>query len=180
MVPLFCASLVVPQERSLLRIARSKVSFTSDAPLESIKASTFASTGLLDPEEHTFVVQVPMRSLEGFNSPLQKEHFNENYLRSDLFPNAQFKGRIIEDISLVKSGDHRVRAKGELLIHGVSKERIIECAVKVDASGVHVRSSFMVAMADHGIRIPRVVHQKIAPEVKVEVDLHFASTVPSE
>jgi hypothetical protein len=53
-----------------------------------------------------------MRSFQGFNSPLQKEHFNENYVESDKFPEASFKGKIIEDQDLTVDGTYELRAKG--------------------------------------------------------------------
>jgi len=60
---------------------------------------------------------------------LQKEHFNENYLESDKYPEASFKGKIIEDIDLDKDGEYEVRAKGELTIHGIMQERIIKANI---------------------------------------------------
>ncbi len=39
-----------------------------------------------------------VNSFKGFNSALQKEHFNENYMESENFPYASFEGKIIEDI----------------------------------------------------------------------------------
>ena len=56
-----------------------------------------------------------MRSFQGFNSPLQKEHFNENYVESDKFPDASFKGKVIEDVDLSKDGTYEVRAKANWL-----------------------------------------------------------------
>ena len=39
--------------------------------------------------------------------------------------------------------------------------------------GIRVTSAFDVALADHGIRIPRVVHQKVAAVAQVKVDALF-------
>ena len=162
------------QDRTLYRVDRSSVRFISEAPLERITASTDKTTGVLDLDQRTFAVQVPMRSLEGFNSPLQREHFNENYMRSQQFPNAVFAGRIIEHVDLRVPGEHQVRAKGMLTIHGEQRERILDCLLRIGHDGVRVTSTFGVLLEEHGVRVPRVVQQKIANEVEVEVDLHFA------
>ena len=161
------------QVRDLLRVQRSAVSFVSEAPLERITAANEGVKGLLDRSARTFAVQVPIAAFAGFNAPLQREHFSENYLVSSTWPNATFTGRIIETVDLLQPGIHTVRAKGTLSIRGTPQERIIPCTVEVSAEAIRVRSSFDVLLADHGIRIPRVVQQKIAALVRVELDLFF-------
>ena len=146
--------------------------------MERIAASTAHASGVLDASTRTFAMRVPMSSFEGFNSPLQREHFNENYLDSEDHPDAEFKGRIIEAVDLSRPGVYKVRAKGHLTLHGVERERIIPCELVVAADGVRVRSDFDVLLADHNIRVPGIVRQKIAPVVKVSVELLFRSSGP--
>lgn len=182
--PLLCflllPVLLVAQSPQRCKLQRSVVSFVSDAPLERISAQNTRSTGLLDISARSFAVQVPVVEFQGFNSPLQREHFNENYMVSRTFPNATFAGRIIESIDLAAPGTHAVRAKGKLNIHGVEQERIIACKVVVAPEGIRITSTFDVAVDEHGIRVPRVVQQKIASVVQVTVDMLFtaADTVP--
>lgn len=147
------------------------MSFVSDAPMERIAARTGQATALLDITERSFAVQIPVGSFEGFNSPLQREHFMENYMQRSVHPNAVFKGRIIEAVDLTKPGTYRVRAKGDLLLHGVQRERIIECVLVVTEDSITVSSSFDVELAEHDIRIPRVVQQKVSPRVQVSVSI---------
>lgn len=156
-----------------LKVVRSEVSFVSDAPLERIVARNTAATGLLEPATRSFAIQIPVAEFDGFNSPLQREHFNENYMQTNARPKATFAGRIIETIDLSVPGQYAVRAKGELSIHGVVRERIIPCTLVVTAEGVRVTSSFEVLLSDHDIRIPKVVQQKIASVVQVKLDLLF-------
>lgn len=160
-------------QRTLFTLKNGHVEFTSDAPMERITAANDAADGILDIGAQNFAVRIPMRAFKGFNSPLQQEHFYENYVRSGDFPNALFEGRIIEEVDLARPGTYRVRAKGRLTFHGVIQERIIPCALALDAHGIRVTGSFDIALADHNIRIPRVVHQKLAPVTRVEVDLRF-------
>ena len=162
------------QDRDLLRVQRSTVSFVSEAPLERITAANESVKGLLDRGARTFAVQVPITAFAGFNGPLQREHFTENYLVASTWPTGTFTGRIIETVDLLQPGTQTVRAKGTLTIRGTAQERIIPCTVVVSADGIRVRSTFDILLADHGIRIPRVVQQKIAATVRVELDLFFA------
>lgn len=151
-----------------------EVYFRSDAPLELIEARSRALRGVIDPDSRAFAFSVPMSSFEGFNSPLQREHFNENYLESDVYPAATFSGRIIEEVDLSVPGTYVVRAKGKLSIHGMEQERIIKSELKVDRSGVHLRSDFTVLLEEHGISIPKIVYQKIAEEIGVRIEGTFA------
>ncbi|HRH70277.1 MAG TPA: hypothetical protein PLB89_12290 [Flavobacteriales bacterium] len=172
-VGFFCILVLSAQVPVRWELERSLVSLMSDAPLERIAAQTTRSTGLLDPLARSFAVQVPITSFEGFNSPLQREHFNENYMVSGTWPNASFAGRIIESVDLTVPGTHSVRAKGKLVVHGVEKERIIACKLVVASEGIRVTSTFDVAVDDHAIRVPRVVQQKVASVVQVTVDALF-------
>jgi YceI-like domain len=143
------------------------VEFISDAPLESISAISDKLRGAVDTSASTFAFSVDITSFKGFNSALQQEHFNENYLESERFPTASFTGRIMPHHT---PGTYQVRAKGYLTIHGVKKERIIPCKVVVGTTGFRITSSFSVEAGDHGIKIPRIVYEKISPHIKVLVD----------
>ena len=143
------------------------VSFTSNAELEVIKASSKKVLGVVDPATNQFAFSISVRSFEGFNSELQREHFNENYFESEKFPKATFVGKIIEQVDLTKEGTYEVRAKGELTIHGETQSRIIKVKIVVARETATVDSEFTVPLADHDIRIPKIVNQKIATEIHV-------------
>ena len=152
-----------------------KIDFRSDAPLEIIQASSNALKGALDPADQSFAFSVAMASFQGFNSPLQRVHYNENYMESVKSPDATFSGRIIEEIDLWQPGEYLVRAKGMLNIHGVSVERIIKVKVLIGEKGCKYSASFTVPLVDHAITIPKVVNQKIAEEIQVKVEGELAN-----
>ena|SRR5215831_14661398 len=158
------------QPPGVYQTVAGKISFRSEAPLELIRASSDQLIGLIDINKKVFSFSIPMRSFQGFNSPLQKEHFNENYVESDKFPQASFKGKIIEDQDLTVDGSYELRAKGILTIHGISQERIIKSDVTVSNKTIVIKSVFSVLLSDHNIPIPKVVYQKLANEIKVEVN----------
>jgi len=156
-------------QTSIYQTVNGAIAFRSEAPLELIRASSDQLIGAIDIDKKNFTFKILMRSFQGFNSPLQKEHFNENYVESDKFPEASFKGKIIEDQDLTVDGTYELRAKGELTIHGVSQERIIKSDVTVHNKIIMLKSSFSVLLSDHNIPIPKVVYQKLANEIKVDI-----------
>ena len=144
--------------------------FKSEAPLELIRASSQQLKGLIDFEKATFAFVIPVGSFKGFNSALQQEHFNENYMESNRFPRATFTGRLIEKIDVDNDGEYRVRAKGILNIHGVEQERIIQGLVIVRKGTIALSAQFDVLLRDHNIPIPKVVQHKIAESIHVEIN----------
>ena len=155
--------------QSLFRCENGVVNFKSDAPLEVIQAKSNKLRGAIDTTKQTFAWTVDVKTFEGFNSPLQREHFNENYMESKKYSKASFSGKIIEDIDFKKNGIYTIRAKGQLSIHGVEQERIIKSQLEVNGNKLRVQSTFTVLLTDHNITIPKVVYQKIAEEISVTV-----------
>jgi polyisoprenoid-binding protein YceI len=148
-----------------------QANFLSDAPLELIKASTTNLSGVINISDRSFTFLIPTKSFEGFNSSLQKTHFNEDYLESDIFPNSTFKGKIIEEVDLSAPGKYQIRAKGKMTIHGIENDRIVKCDLTVSENKIAVKANFTVFLDDHNITIPSIVNQKIAEEIKLEVNL---------
>ncbi len=157
------------QDNNKLFVSSGNVTFYSAAALEEIEASSNKIKGVILKNNNTFAFNIPYNSFIGFNSPLQKEHFNENFMESDKYVSASYTGRIIDNVNWQDTGLYTVRVKGILDIHGVKKERILTGNVNVLKDKVLVFCKFTILIADHNITIPRVLNQKIAEEVTVEV-----------
>lgn len=171
------------QERTpdtLYQSSEGTVSFISEAPLEIISASSNSLKGVVDPTKGTFAFQLETKTLTGFNSPLQQEHFYENYIESEKFPIASFQGKIIEQVDFDIPGRKQIRAKGILDIHGKKMERIIKCTLELQNNTFTARSSFKVNLEDHNISIPKLVYQKIAEDVTVTVEIPFERIITAE
>lgn len=154
-------------------VKKSLISFHSNTKSELIKASSTELKGIIDAEKRTFAFSVLMKSFDGFNSPLQKEHFNENYMESDKFATASFSGHIIEEDDFTKDGIYNIRAKGKFNIHGVEQERILQGDLVVKNGLIKLNCIFTVLLSEHDIKIPRIVHEKLASEIKVVVSADF-------
>jgi hypothetical protein len=150
-------------------VEKGQISFTSNAKLEIINASSNKIQGLIDPVDNRFAFVVKIQSFQGFNGELQRQHFNDRYMETDKFFDATFSGKIIEEMDFSKNGTYEVRAKGNLIIHGKKQMRIIKSKVVVDNGTISIESEFIVPLTDHDISIPQIVSEKIATEIKVKL-----------
>lgn len=160
-----CARLAACQV--VFEVDKGSINFYSNAPNEVIKAVSEELKGVLNTEKKQFAFKIEVGSFKGFNSPLQQDHFNENYMETGKYPDVSFSGKIIEDVDLSADGKYTVRAKGRLNVHGISRDRIIYAKVSVKDKKLELVSEFNVALADHDIKIPRIVNDKLATEVTV-------------
>src|SRR6188472_303274 len=101
----------------------ARVFFDASSSLEKIDAINDKSTSVIDLSTGQIEFGVLMKAFL-FERALMQEHFNENYIESDKFPKALFKGTIADASSIDKSkdGTYPVKVKGTLTLHGVTKE----------------------------------------------------------
>ena len=175
----FWAYTTISAQSSIWKSSKGILKIESDAPLELIKAKSEKVIGGIDPVTKAFAVSMDVNSFVGFNSDLQRTHFMENYMEQKKFPVATFTGKIIEDIPFDQPGKYEVRAKGNLEIHGIVKERIIQGILTIGDGTAHIQSSFIVPVSDHGIIIPKIVSQKIAEQINVSIEMAFSNNVKS-
>jgi polyisoprenoid-binding protein YceI len=143
--------------------------FTSEAPLELIKAESNKTAGVIDIKSKNVAFSIEVESFHGFNSGLQREHFLENYMETEKFPKATFKGKIIEDIDFTKNGTFMVRCKGILSLHGIDKEKIIKVKIIIKEGEIYTDCTFDIPLEDHNISVPKVVNKKIASLITIDV-----------
>ncbi|MFA5417343.1 MAG: YceI family protein [Bacteroidales bacterium] len=150
------------------------ISFYSDGPLEKIEAHNNQVNSALDIKSGDLVFKVLMKSFV-FEKALMQEHFNENYVESDRFPNASFKGKItnLNDINFTKAGTYQATVEGELTIHGITKPVMEKGSFVVTDGNIDGKSVFMIKLADYDISIPGAVTGKIAEEIQITVDLNL-------
>jgi hypothetical protein len=160
--------LVPSMAQEKYQLKNSEISFYSEAPLENIEAKNNESKGIIDFSSNNFSLRIPIKSFV-FDKNLMQQHFNENYLESDKYPNASFKGSIEGIYDIEKNGNYQVTASGELEIHGVKKQRKIPVIIEVKGKDIKIQSKFIVMLVDHQIDIPTIVFNKIAEKIEVSV-----------
>ena len=152
------------------------VEFFSYTPMEDIEAVNEKMTVVIDFETGEFETSVLIKSFE-FEKALMEEHFNENYMESNEFPKATFKGQI-EDFAGVKNSNFppgvEMAAHGKMTIHGVTKDVILPVTVMPNGETYTARSAFVLNPEDYKIEIPNAVRDNIAKEIKVTIQAELA------
>ena len=149
----------------------AKINFFSETPLEDIDASNNSSVSVLDTQNGSLQFSLLVKGFEFENEEMQ-DHFNDDYMESDKFPKAEFKGTLVNNSSIdyKKPGTYNVQVKGLLTIRGVTKEVQSNGTLKVNNDNIKANSTFHIALADYGIKIPKLVNDKIAKTIKITVD----------
>ena len=149
-----------------------RISFFSSAPLEDIEAKTseveskFASNGQI-------VFTLLMKGFE-FENQLMEDHFNEEYLESTKYPKADFKGTIINisEIDLSKDGSYPAKVKGNLTIHGVTKEIASDGTIEVRGSKVTAKSKFNISLKDYNVG-GSLIGKKIGNNIAITINCEY-------
>ena len=110
-----------------------------------------------------------------FDNELMQEHFNgKEYMESDKFPKAEFKGAIVgmNTVDLAKDGVYPVMVSGNLTIKGIEKPLKAAGLILVEKHKVSVESSFKIRLQDYGIT-GKDIGTVIASNIEVKVTAKY-------
>jgi polyisoprenoid-binding protein YceI len=150
------------------------IGFFSHTPMEDIKADNDQVAAVLDITTGDIVFQVLIKSFH-FEKALMEEHFNENYMESDKFPKASFKGKItnLSSVTLTKNGTYEVTVEGDLTIRDVTKKVTTKGTFEVATGSITANAKFPIVPEDYKINIPGVVRDKISKNLEVTVTMKY-------
>ena len=104
-----------------------------------------------------------------FKIPLMEEHFNENYMESNHYPKAIFKGRIQGfNWNIIGNSPKEFKLKGKLEIHGKRKEITSVIFLRKVDDSLELLSNFSIDLNDFDIKIPKILSMKIAETVNIK------------
>lgn len=167
---LICFTLIQSakaQDRYLTK--QGTISFFSHSSVEDIEANNHQVLSIVDLKTGVIAISVLMKSFM-FEKSLMQEHFNENYVESDKFPKAKFKGRILDAENL--ENKNTVTIDGNLTIHGITKKVRVDANIEVDEDNIILNGVFTVLVADYEIKIPSVVKNNIAESIEITFSLN--------
>lgn len=160
---------------------KSRATFVSDAPLETMTGKTSRVTGsvTVDPTDITKTTgsfKVPVVSLRT-NNDLRDEHLQgDGWLDAKKTPNIRFE--ITEVIlgkkdsrELKQNRDRKVKVKGKFTAHGVTNEVTASGTVNWAGNKLRIKAEFIATLEDHKISVPAIVRLKVANQMTVSVDL---------
>jgi polyisoprenoid-binding protein YceI len=163
--------MVAPAFAQKYMTRTGRVGFFSATKMENIEGINNEVACVLDAKTGALQFVVPIKSFK-FEKALMQDHFNENYMESDKYPKAEFKGSItdLSGINFARDGSYKVQATGKMTMHGVIRDVIIPGTINIKGGQVTAEANFNVTCADYGIKIPSVVSSKIAEQIKVTVN----------
>lgn len=151
------------------KIVEPSVNFYAGTPLEDIDGTSDKLVGIIDADNNSFAFRIAMNTFQ-FPRKLMQEHYNENYLETEKYPNAEFKGSIDGTIDWNTEGTYEIMAKGEFDVHGVKKPYEIPSKIIINPDGeMQLISKFEMVLKDHDIKRPKIVLMKIAEKADVTV-----------
>jgi polyisoprenoid-binding protein YceI len=145
------------------------VSFTSDAPIEKIEAVNKHVNCILNPQTNDLAFKIVIKSFD-FEKQAMQDHFNNDYMNSDKFPNATFEGKIINVIDFSKNGKYNVTVDGKLTIHGVINAVKQTGIIEIKDGKIIAKSKFTIKLSDYKIIVPSDYVSKINNNVEIEIN----------
>jgi hypothetical protein len=144
-----------------------KITFSSPSD-EDVKAvNNEVTSRMADNGQVTF--SLLMKGFK-FKFAEMQEHFNDQYAESNKFPRADFKGTLVNlsDVNFNKDGSYKATVKGDLTMHGVTKNITASGTIEIKGGKPAVSCQFSVSMKDFNIDAARV-----ADKVSVEVSCQY-------
>ena len=90
-----------------------------------------------------------------FENELMQEHFNKpEYMDSDKYPKASFKGTIvnIDKVNFAKDGAYPVMVDGDLTIRGITKKTQAAGVLVLEKGKLSSKSTFKIKLTDFGLK----------------------------
>jgi YceI-like domain len=145
-----------------------------DQAKKDYEALSKEATSVFKVETAEVALLVPMKSFH-FNNALLEEHFNENYLHSNKYPNGTYKGKLIgfDKSMLAKDGTYKLSSEGKVEMHGVTKDFKAPVTMTVKGGAVTFNCLFKVKAGDYNIAVPDLVKPKLADETPLNATITF-------
>jgi len=108
--------------------------------------------------------------LLGTQAEAQKVFGTRNGKISFIFPRADFKGNIVnlKDVNFTKDGSYKVTVKGDLTMHGVTKNLTANGTIEIKGGKPVASCKFVILMKDFNVNA-----SSITEKVNVEVNCTF-------
>jgi len=157
---------ITTMAQETLNSTSSSVSFDAGRNIEAVnKTSKF----ILRATDNALVSLIVIKDFV-FPNSLMQEHFNENYIESDKYPEASFSGKLVDfEIDNISEEKKEYKAEGKLEIHGVEKQAVFQVFIAKKENKYQLNTDFKVQLKDYKIKIPKLMFVKIAESAEVKI-----------
>ena len=145
-----------------------EINFFSETPIEDISAVNNKLSAVFDASTNDLVFQLNITDFK-FPIALMQEHFNENYLESDKYPNSTFSGTV------TNLDNNNATVEGKLTIHGITNKITANGSFVNNGDFISIVAYLSVRLDDYNIKIPTILMYKIAENIKVNIDIKLKS-----
>ncbi|GAA0729798.1 hypothetical protein GCM10009430_40310 [Aquimarina litoralis] len=147
------------------------INFEASVPsFEEVKATNSTVTAILNTDNGEIAALALIKGFR-FKNALMEEHFNENYIESDDYPKATFKGKLVDFDKNNIQKEYII--KGTLSLHGKSKEIETKGTLTKNDNNISISSTFITQPEDFNIKIPSIVSKKIADDISVSLNFNL-------
>jgi hypothetical protein len=159
--------------QSTVSTTEGVVTFFSSAPLEDILATNDRVRAVMNTSTGEILIRMRMDEFN-FRKALMQRHFNEDYMESHRYPEAQFSGSIPGfEKDALSAVPRMVYVEGEMTIHGVSRNIREKGTIRKEGGVIICEAVFTIGVADYDVKIPRLLTRNIAEEVEVTIRLEL-------
>ena len=153
---------------------QGQLSFVSESQIEKIESTNGQANSVIDLETGQVQWAALIKAFK-FEKALMEEHFNENYMESEKFPKATFKGNVenIKSLRLDDSSPQEFSVSGELTIHGVTQPLQAVISLQPSKDRIEGKAQFSILLSDFDIEIPKVVVENIAKTIDITVEANY-------
>lgn len=150
------------------------ISIVSVTPVITLKGYNKKVVTFLDTANGNIVFGLNMDDFT-FKQALAEEHFKENYVETEKYPQAKFSGKILNYTNLERTPQVEipVEVQGVMTIHGIEKEITVKAVLIFGKDKIIARSELIIRPEEYGIRIPSLIREKIAEEVNTTVEVIY-------
>ena len=112
---------------------------------------------------------------KGFHFEMKKmeEHFNDDYIESDKFPNVFFNGQItnFKSINFTKNGSYPVTVVGTMQVHGVNKNIQTNGVIEIVNGSPKASAKFIVRLKEFGMG--GIMINMVADKIEVNITASY-------
>ena len=145
----------------------------SKAAFEPIKANNNNTVSIIDSSTGQIAAVILISEFD-FRLGLMQEHFNENYLESNVYPKSIFEGQIKNfNLKELNQDFKDYVIEGVLTIKGVNNNILTKAKIRKIDEKIELSSGFSVMLSDYKVKIPKIVFKKIDEEVKINLNFVY-------